>query len=251
MIPVSKTAFMAARARVYDAASRKPLCGDYLASRYNDRIAHDIYNMLGETHDFSTGIAIRHGIIDEIVISEIEKDSNVSFVLVGAGLDTRAFRINGGEWFELDHESIITYKSSFFPDKEALNPLSRIEVDFSSGSLERGLRSINFKNKVIFIFEGVFMYLTSDEISRTLSIIRSVAPNHVLVCDIMRKECMSKYFDSLGKTLERLGATVKLEESNQEEIVTCYGYRLEKRTSIVSRRFDLGYSVYKFQTASV
>ena len=66
--------------------------------------------------------AARHAIIDEHLRRAIAEDPQATIVIIGAGFDTRAFRLRGGQWFEFDEPEILTYKESRLPAATAPNP---------------------------------------------------------------------------------------------------------------------------------
>jgi O-methyltransferase involved in polyketide biosynthesis len=41
-------------------------------------------------------------IIDDLLREELVANPNLTVVIIGAGFDTRAFRLQGGTWIELD-----------------------------------------------------------------------------------------------------------------------------------------------------
>ena len=64
----------------------------------------------------NAGNAARHAIIDDrLRQAPGGTDPQATVVIIGAGFDTRAFRLNGGYWFELDEPEILTYKESRLP----------------------------------------------------------------------------------------------------------------------------------------
>jgi methyltransferase (TIGR00027 family) len=109
-------------------------------------------------------------------------------VILGAGLDTRAFRLPSlghAAVFEVDQPETQAYKRS---RTELLRPRSRsfafVPVDFERASLADGLSSAGFdpKARTVWIWEGVVMYLTDETVRRTLGeVSRSSAPGSVLL----------------------------------------------------------------------
>src|SRR5262249_28097986 len=130
---------------------------------------------------------VRCRIIDELVEREIAAHPLTSIVSVGAGFDTRPYRLRGGEWYELDEPQLIDYKERQLPFTESPNPLRRYRVDFASGSLGERLLDIPVQGNVVVVIEGVFMYLSPDAIAATLRALRERFPRHVLLCDLMNR----------------------------------------------------------------
>ena len=62
-------------------------------------------------------------------------------MIIGAGFDSRAYRLKGGTWIELDEPQVIAYKNDRLSASNCENELNRIPIDFSSESLEEKLSS--------------------------------------------------------------------------------------------------------------
>ena len=100
-------------------------------------------------------------------------------VILGAGFDTRAYRIAGIEKtqvFEIDHPDTQAVKLDRL--KKVIDPLPAyvtfIPVDFNTQQLgERLLESgYNEQSKTLFIWQGVTYFLTSGGVETTLAFIR-------------------------------------------------------------------------------
>ncbi|MEL7671516.1 class I SAM-dependent methyltransferase [Methanobacterium sp.] len=125
----------------------------------------------------SNSIVARVRFFDDIVNSSIN-DGIEQLVILGAGYDTRAYRIEGLDKvkvFEIDHpatQSIkiekITEIFGSLPDYVTYIPMD-IELDkFSHQLLESGY---NKSLKTLFIMEGLLMYLSHEIVDEILSFI--------------------------------------------------------------------------------
>jgi methyltransferase (TIGR00027 family) len=109
-------------------------------------------------------------------------------VLLGAGLDTRAYRmkaLSGLPVLEVDHPATQAYKrrrAASFPPLAA--SVAYVEVNFERDSFGDRLDAAGFRRDLptAWVWEGVVMYLTDDAVRRTLEEIgdRS-APGSVLL----------------------------------------------------------------------
>lgn len=95
-------------------------------------------------------------------------------VLLGAGLDTRAFRLaclSGTTVYEVDHPATQARKQN---KVSGLSPVARsvvfVAVDFERDSLAVNLGAAGFRESepTAWVWEGVVMYLTDDAVRRTL-----------------------------------------------------------------------------------
>ena len=130
---------------------------------------------------------LRTAFIDA-VIAEREP---AQVVILGAGLDTRAFRLqalSGVRVIEIDHPDTQAYKRRQITQLEKpLAKLSFAPVDFTQRAvapLTAALASAGFDASVptLWIWEGVIMYLDDQALRRTLSELRELsAPGSTLL----------------------------------------------------------------------
>ncbi len=124
--------------------------------------------------------------IIEPILSDAEQ-----FVLMGAGYDTRAYGVfqrEGITFFELDQPSVQQYKRSALADAGIDTDHVRfVPVDFSKENVMEKLKQEGFdpSRKTIFLWEGVTLYLSEDDVRKTMREIHDhVVPGSVLVADI-------------------------------------------------------------------
>src|SRR5512138_1055931 len=113
--PVARTAFYCCVIRADDAQSANPVCGDTFAQRFVDEdVRRDLAPLLRLCTPAATNVA-RHRIIDDIVRGQLAADPKRRVILIGAGFDTRAHRLEGGRWFELDDPPLLAFKEQRLP----------------------------------------------------------------------------------------------------------------------------------------
>ncbi|MFC1951507.1 class I SAM-dependent methyltransferase [Chloroflexota bacterium] len=120
------------------------------------------------------GILCRTLYIDDLLIKVI-KEGVGAVVNLGAGADSRAFRIPGIEgipYFELDHPEVIKYKRSIIDKKMGGLPpnLSLVPINFNSQKLGEELKKAGYdlSLKTLFMWEGVTQYIDREAIDNTL-----------------------------------------------------------------------------------
>jgi methyltransferase (TIGR00027 family) len=111
-------------------------------------------------------------------------------VLLGAGLDTRAFRmacLADVAVYEVDHPATQACKRR---KASALAALARsvtfVPVDFESSSLAASLSRTDFRSDrpTVWVWEGVVMYLTDEAVRVTLAdMSRCSAPGSTLIAN--------------------------------------------------------------------
>jgi O-methyltransferase involved in polyketide biosynthesis len=151
--------------------------------------------------------ASRHAIIDRQVNEALKSHSDAPVVIIGAGFDTRAFRIKGGRWIEADEPSIIDYKETKLPTSKAPNPLTRIPIEFARESLIDKLSSFSTQTTTHIILEGVLMYLNEVDRRCLIEALQEIFPHHIVYCDLMRPSFFERYSKKIHDKFLSLGAT--------------------------------------------
>ncbi len=223
-----------------DAESSRPVCGDTYARLFMNEEGLRILGAFKEDVRPKAGNVTRHRIVDDLLRRELALDPRLLVVLVGAGFDSRAYRLRGGTWVELDEPQVIAYKDERLPASDCPNALHRVAIDFSSESVEEKLAPFARLERVLVVVEGVLVYLEQAQIRELFRCLRSAFPRHKLICDLMTRKFLEKYARPTHEKIARLGATFKYAVDRPEEIFRRDGYRLGDRISIVARSIQLG-----------
>jgi methyltransferase (TIGR00027 family) len=235
MKPISKTAFYCCGVRMRDAERSSPVCGDTYAKVFmNEEGLRILEAFKDETNPNASNVA-RHRIIDDLLRGELRADPGLRVLIIGAGFDSRAYRLGGGEWVEFDEPQVIAYKEERLPASDCGNELRRVPVDFSTDSLEDKLSPCAGSGPFAVVIEGVFMYLEEEAIARLLQTLRRLFPRHKLVCDLMDREFFEQYGRTMHEKLTGLGASFRFTADNPEEVFLKSGYVRAERIPIVER----------------
>lgn len=266
MKSISKTAFYCCGVRMQDAQGSNPVCSDIYAKAFmNEDGLRILEAFKDETSPNASNVA-RHRIIDDFLRQELLANPGLCVVIIGAGFDSRAFRLKGGTWVELDEPQVIAYKNERLPASNCENELHRVPVDFSTDSLEEKLSSFSSRSPVVVVIEGVFMYLEKEVIGQLLQILCRLFPRHKLICDLMNRRFFEKYSRTLHAKITDMGTSFMFIADNPEEIFLENGYRRTGKVSIVEsavgfrslkiprivlktllRTLTSGYAIYVFE----
>jgi methyltransferase (TIGR00027 family) len=233
--PISRTAYYTLGVRAWDAAQPQPLCGDSLAGSLMNDEAKRVWEQFKDFPRPNVSNAARHGIIDEHLSEELGKAPDAAVVLLGAGFDTRPFRLVGGRWTEIDEPAVLEQKEATFPEASAPNPLTRLGIEFASESLAERLAPLSTPAEVHVVVEGVLMYLTQNQRRDLLDALRSVFPRHTVYCDLMRKSFFERYAHDVHQKIVGIGATFLEMVETPEALFTDAGYEAVAATSIPLR----------------
>lgn len=240
MKAVSKTAYYCAGVRMQDAESDHPLIGDKYAKRLLGEEGLAYWEEFKNFNRPNMGNKTRAYLIDTLLKKELEVHPNATIILIGAGLDSRACRIPSGNWVEIDESAIIDYKNNVLPVNECMNPLERIPIDFEKDKLYNKLQRYSNRPNVIFIIEGVLMYLTKQQKDELLSTLITLFPEHTLFCDLMKKRFFEKFSQDIHKKLVEHGTSFSDISDEPARLFLDKGYTLIKMTGIPQAVHELG-----------
>jgi methyltransferase (TIGR00027 family) len=222
-----------------DSRQAQPICGDDYARVFMDEYGVRIYDMFKDEVHCNASMLVRHRIIDDVLRQQLLVNPDLCVITIGAGLDSRPYRLNGGKWFELDEPAVVQHKDKRLPATKCPNQLERIPIDFSIDVLKDKLAPIATAEPVIIIMEGVFIYLSEDEVKETIEPFHRLFPAHHLVCDLVNRQIVERYGRSLHEKIEGIGAHFKPVDY-PDKVFTTNGYRIKNRISIVERSTDFG-----------
>jgi len=238
--PLALTAFYCCALRAKDAASAKPICGDTLAAKFlDDETLKRLQPALAFRGPAASNVA-RHRIIDDIIRAALAKNPTRRIILLGAGLDTRAFRLTGGQWSEFDDAALFAFKESRLPVQSAANPLTRTSVDFSQAELHDYLAPLAGEDDALVVLEGVSMYLPTATLEQTAATVSAVLPRASIVCDLMSPKFRDRYAGDLRRELGVIGAHFATDPTHPRLSLEAAGYVPKEVISIVGRARDLG-----------
>jgi methyltransferase (TIGR00027 family) len=148
-----------------DALFRDPLAKILIGQRGYE-IAEDMKKI---GHYVEWSVVSRTVMIDSFINTLI--DSGIDCVLnLGAGLDTRPYRMNlpaGLNWIEVDYPTIINLKNDKLKNENPACQLSRMALDLADVEKRKQfleLVSTQYRN-ILVITEGVVPYLTPDQVN--------------------------------------------------------------------------------------
>lgn len=177
--------------------------------RVRDEVAVEMIKTLGiDTKPFDKfmsheGVIARTVMLDRMVNDFVAKNPSAVIVNMACGFDNRFSRVDNGRvfWFDLDLPDSIEVRKKVFPKREREEMISGSVLE--NGWCERVLSEIKKTNsKVLFLAEGLFMYLTFDEIKKLLSVLKENFPTGTLIAEqnnpLMVKN--QKYHDTVKNT---------------------------------------------------
>jgi methyltransferase (TIGR00027 family) len=162
-----------------------------------------------------TSAIARTRLIDDL-LREALADGLDQAVLLGAGFDSRAYRLAGIEAarvFEVDHPDTLARKKTRLMEILGRLPahVSFVPVDFDRQDLAAALGAAGFRPdaRSFFVWEGVTNYLSERAVDDTLRFVGETAPGSGLVFTYVHADVVSGAWAS--KDLAPLAATLRRE----------------------------------------
>ena len=159
----------------------------------------------------------RTGYFDNII--DKAKDDAEQFVIMGTGLDTRAYnrlKESGLKIFELDQTTTQQHKRKYLQKAEIdAAHVTFVETDFSQESWFRALLEAGYDptKRTIFLWEGVTLYLGEESVRNTLRTVKANATaGSIIVADLYAKSFVS------GEYVRGLKASLPLLETTDEQL---------------------------------
>lgn len=243
MNPISRTAFYCTGVRALDARTPSPLCGDRYAERFMDDEAWRIFAPFRRFKAPNGSNVVRHRMIDELLRARLIARPQLRVALVGAGFDSRAYRLAGGRWIEVDEAPLLAFKEPHLPAAKCPNPLQRIAIDFATEPLAGKLAPFAAQDRespAVAVVEGVLMYLSEAQIRSLAATLRDLFPDVEILCDVATQLFFERYGRRLHARIRDLGASFTLPDRALEAIFADEGFVQTSSESIPGRAADLG-----------
>lgn len=125
-----------------------------------DNIDYDYTELARVPDSFTLNIVFRTNVIDGITKQFIEKNPLCTIVSLASGLDFRHERVDNGQlvWFDIELPHVIELRKLLFREGPRLHLISSSVLDCS------WMNCVPHDKPVLFIAEGLFMYLEKDEV---------------------------------------------------------------------------------------
>ena len=150
------------------------------------------------------GVIARTIMLDRQLTGIIKKYPDTVIVNVGAGFDDRFSRMDNGKilWFDIDLPDTIAARRKAFTEHDRVTMIAASALEDSwCGQVREALA--DRKSKPVFIAEGLFMYLTLDQIRTFLKVLKSNFPDGgILIAEQNGKFMMKndKHHDTVKNT---------------------------------------------------
>ena len=160
------------------------------------------YDFTDATKDslMSYGVIARTLVFDELVKAFIDENPNCTVVNIACGLDTRFYRMDNGKitWYNIDLPETIEVRNQIFSESDRVSNIGISATD------PTWAKEIKVHGNMLFIIEGLSMYLTRKDNAQMLRIIRENFDSAYVLMECLAKRWVSK--ENVEKSIQRTGA---------------------------------------------
>lgn len=200
---VSRSSLMAAAVRAIETKRNDGLFKDPLAEKLaGEDVITEVAPHAQDYEDRGTPlIIVRTRFFDDFLMNEVYSIPQI--VILGAGMDTRAFRLS---WqkdthiFELDRPEVLEYKTSILQNIESKCYRHLIPTDIRESWAEKLIESgfqVNIPS--VWIMEGFLYYLDENEVHQLLKTITELSTPHSWIAgDLINSYFVSKKSEDLS-----------------------------------------------------
>jgi methyltransferase (TIGR00027 family) len=188
---VQETGLLTLYNKALESQSDDPILKDEMAESLIARIDPILQRQEGkmakQLHERTTDprlnvhIALRSKKFDDYALEYLTSHPDGIIVNIGCGLDTRFFRIDNGSvyFYDLDLPEVIQFKRQLLPetDRYRMIPQSALDLSWMDQIIVKG-------QPVLFLAEGVLMYLPKPDVKHLILALQRRFPESELVCEL-------------------------------------------------------------------
>jgi len=160
------------------------------------------YDFTVATNDslMSYGVIARTLVFDELVKEFIDENPTCTVVNIACGLDTRFYRMDNGKitWYNLDLPETVEVRNQIFAES---GRVSNIGISATDSAWAKEIKA---DGNILFIIEGLSMYLTREDNAQMLRIIRENFDNAYVLMECLSKRWVAK--ENVEKSIQKTGA---------------------------------------------
>ena len=172
---------------------------DAKAIEFVEKIDYD-FSKAEKDSTMSDGVIARTIVFDELVKDFIDKNPDCTVVNIACGLDTRFYRMDNGKitWYNVDLPETIEVRDAIYGESGRVSTIGISALD------PAWAEKVTKRGKMLFVIEGLSMYLTSEENAQMLSVIRDNFDNATVFFETISKRWVNG--EKAEKSIQETGA---------------------------------------------
>lgn len=185
---VSDTALWVAVYRAEESERKDALFHDPHARRMAGERGQAIVDALPFGQSMGWSIVVRTAVMDEVIMRCVARGARTVLNL-GAGLDTRAFRLNLPptlHWLDVDLPDVIAYRRACLGTATAACRHVHVEADLRvADERRRVIRDASRHGPVMVVTEGLLIYLEPEQVDELALQLRAEPATHWWLADLI------------------------------------------------------------------
>lgn len=184
---------------------------DAKAEEIVDRLDYD-FGKAGKDAAMSGGVIARTVVFDELVSKFIAENPDCTVVNLACGLDTRFYRMDNGRitWYNLDLPETIEVRDSVYHESGRVSTIGCSALDPAWAD------QVKVRGKMLFIIEGLTMYLKAEQVRKMLRIIRDCFDNAFVLMECICPRFVNR--EGIEKSIQSTGAAFTWGANSFEEL---------------------------------
>jgi methyltransferase (TIGR00027 family) len=202
---VEETALLTLYARANESRSKDPILKDGRAEEIVDRLdqvlkdrtsamAKQLVNRRIDPR-LVIHVPLRSRKYDKYAVNFLNKHPDGVIVNLGCGMDTRFFRVDNGKccFFDLDLPAMINFKRQLVQETDRYRMIGQSVLEWGWMDAVESLH-----RPVIFLAEGVFMYLPSVDVKSLVLEMQRRFPESELVCELTNRKWVDGFWGKMA-----------------------------------------------------
>lgn len=211
---VPETLLITLHARALESRSPDPILRDEMAERLVDSIAYDFARLKSAREDrFSASVRAKQ--LDSWTREFLAAHPTATVLHLGCGLDSRAIRIaptTSVQWFDVDLPEVIEVRRRLFPEQAGVRMIGVSVTD------PDWLNQIPADRPTLVVAEGIFPYLSAEEVEGLLRRVITRFPEGQVIFDAMSPRALR--LQGLHRGLRSTGARLLWSLDDPHELET-------------------------------
>lgn len=225
---VSDTALYVGGLRAIESARPDALMRDPLAERLAGERGIALTRTLSGGSMTTIALAVRFRVIDEFVLRAIREGGVRTVLNVGAGLDTRPWRLDVPEdlvWVEADFPEMLEFKAERLAGVEPRCRLVRVAADIADAEQRRRMWDSLGGEPAVMITEGLLLYLSATTVNALATEAKENAAVKWWTFDVVSQELRRRAHGNSWDQLEAVREAEHLDGDETVDAVRARGWR--------------------------
>jgi methyltransferase (TIGR00027 family) len=232
---VSDTALLVAACRAIETARADGLVRDPFAEQLAGERGMAMARSTPRSDIMCFGIGIRSRWLDELVMHAITRRGAGIVLCLGAGLDTRPWRLDLPEslrWIEVDLPEMVDYKAAAMAGHAPKCRLERMPADLNDAAGRSAVFAAVGETPALMITEGLLlMYLPADTVEGLACEAARTPAIQSWLLDVTSADFARRIHQGSDANVQRVSADSHLEGGQIQELLERHGWRAVERRS--------------------